>query len=434
MEYQPDNIRRVSRREFVKKSTELAKLFVGISLLGNNLISPDISFAASPYIHNPLKSKRLSVLSDVQQALDQSLVFSRVGSHWMHQDRVLYGNPSCDIELIYVKNSPPGFDAESVRNRVKTIFKKGDVDIWLRLDWQPGQTLPPAGDTKALVEYTQMAANIAKDDILSTVAGIICGNEPNHKTEWRVSEIPLTPRWVAKCVYEDTFQAVKKQSSDMLVIAPAVSVFTSDLTGSKLYLPPDDRVLLSPWERYMYEMAYFCYDKGLPAAEVIFAMHTYSRVGPDGNLNGASKEPASGVREEAYGAYFGTQSLDDLLYAAAQSNGGFLPPIIVSEWNCFADAAPNISYPKGLLKEVVKYILSKPNVLGFANFVDEDRSGVWNNTAMSYSKKTKQSKIVEGDDGEEEVWYYEDRVQAKLDDWNRDFDDLLRIGLGMYNV
>jgi hypothetical protein len=146
----------------------------------------------------------------------------------------------------------------------------------------------------------------------------------------------------------------------------------------------------------------------VPFEEVMFALHTYSRVGTDGTANGGAFEPWRDVRGP-FGAQWGTKCLDDMLYAIAMANGGAAPPIVISEWNSLTDGAPITNYPKGLLQQVVRYVNFKPNVMGFASFVDKNYGGGWGQTAMTG---------------------YLDQYAPRLKDWDADHDSLLRNGLG----
>lgn len=341
-------------------------------------------------------------------------MLEKVGSHWMHPDRILHGRRSASIELLYFRNPSPGFDLDAARNRVQMARDKG-CDVWLRIDYEPGQTLPPTGHEGALFNFRMWAAQaVASDPILGRSRGIICGNEPNLSAEWRLTQNPLTAEWVARCVYgfgtdlADTgnlYQEIKTVNPAMLVLAPGVGPFNPESSGNLPYLPPDGRSLLSPWELYQHELAWKSYHNNFhaPPDQVLFAVHTYSRVGPDGTHNGGAQEPRQDMREGMFGAQFGTRNLDDMLYAIRRANNDTPPTIVISEWNAGTDAAPISCYPDGLMQEVVRYVHTKPNVLALCSFVDQDLGG-WAEFAMTTPG------------------------EARLFDWDQDYDDLLRNG------
>lgn len=81
----------------------------------------------------------------------------------------------------------------------------------------------------------------------------------------------------------------------------------------------------------------------------------------------------------------------------------YYPPVVVSEANTLVDFQPKDNYPTGWWKELVYYIRQFPNVMGLCAFVDQDYGGMWGGTAMTVPT-------------------------GRLPLWNRDHDELLRIG------
>jgi hypothetical protein len=64
------------------------------------------------------------------------------------------------------------------------------------------------------------------------------------------------------------------------------------------------------------------------------------------------------------------------------------PPILISEWNSLVnDQFTCDDYPAGLLVNVIRtYVRFKPNLLGFASFVDLNHAGNctnWQKTAIT---------------------------------------------------
>lgn len=347
-------------------------------------------------------------------------MLERVGSHFIHPDRDLHERPSLSVELVYLHPSP-GFSIEDARNRVLMARSKGDVDVYLRVDYQPGQTLPPTDNTEALDEYLNFARLVAGDNILARSRGLIFGNETNLSGEWAVSGIQLSIDWIAQILYgtdtpstnrNNVYNAVRDVNPNVLIFVPAVAPFSPESTGIWDYTPPDGRLDLSPWERYQYELAYKCFnnDNHAPAADIYFAMHTYSRVGIDGTANGGAEEPTRDIQDNPFGAQWGTRVLGDMIYAIQQAAEGVpIPGFLVSEWNSLTDGKPKYNYPRGLEQNVVAYLHSLDvRILGLACFVDQNLGGGWGETAMTAYES-------EGD---------------PLFLWNQDHNDLLLNGWG----
>lgn len=337
---------------------------------------------------------------------------AKIGSHFLHPDRILYGRGIADVELVYAVAPAPGFDFNAAQSRAQMAFNRG-AEVYLRVDYQPGQTLP--ADEGSLQTYLNFIAQIASDGTLGRIRGLIAGNETNTPNEWRVTGQPLTAEWVARVVYgygrdpadtSNVYQYAKTFSPAIRVFAPPVGPWNPALAGSMWYQPPRGRSNLSPWELYSYELVWKSYNNNwhAPYDEVSFAVHTYSRVGVDGTANGGALEPWSDVTGP-YGAYWGTQWLDDFKYLSAQANGGSPVPMVISEWNSGTDAPPDNSYPAGLLQNVIQYVNFTPNVFALCQFVDQDYGGNW--TAYSLTA---------------EPW------NPHIAAWNSDYDSVLRNG------
>lgn len=354
----------------------------------------------------------------------------RIGSHWIHPERVTYGSPTFSTELLYSEDATPGFDFAGLLNRVYKADEK-DVDVYLRYDFKPGQTLPAPSDTNGLARYLYNGQKVISHPLIrKRVKWVGGGNETNVPWESAGSGEHLTPTHVARVIYgygtpeNDTgnlYQFLKTVNPDIQIFLPAVGPFNPYLGGNMWYTPPRDRTELAPWELYQYELAHHAYwdnngnpNPHVPFEEVKFTMHTYSRVGSDGTANGGIFEPWSN-HTGPFGAYWGTQWLDDAFYAIGEANKGLVgvpaaPPFVVTEWNTFLDGvAPIQNYPKGLLPQVVRYINFKPNCIGIASFVDQNYGGGWRDTSMTG---------------------YLETHAPRLYDWDQDHNNLLRNGLG----
>lgn len=344
-----------------------------------------------------------------------------LGSHWIHPDRNLYTKKSCSLELLYLNDASSGFDFAATRARVEMARSKG-VDVWLRVDWKPGNVLPQMWDDDGVYQYCQgIQQAVAEMD----VRGVVCGNEVNLHNETGGNEIQAW--WVARVVYGHTlsndrtdcvYQFARTAKMGVQVLAPPIAPWAAgsfavagDVHG---LTPPDGRPAVQSWESYQYDLARSCYDSGnhVPTiSDIQFAMHTYGRVGVDGKANGGPREPWTDVRDwtNSFGAQFGSRWLQDAIYYARQGmlrsayGVDYYPPILVSECNTLTDSEPEVNYPTGWWKELTYYVRQFPNVMGLCAFVDQDYGGSWSRTSMTAGV------------GREPLW-------------NKDHDDLLRLG------
>ena len=340
-----------------------------------------------------------------------------LGSHWLHPDRTLYGRPSCSVELIYLTNATPGFDFTGLAARDSMLRSKG-VKRYYRVDYAPGRVFPDMWDDGGAFNYCngvqQVVAQFHPD-------GIICGNEPNLHSETNNQEMQAW--WVARMVYGHTlpsdrtdcaFQFAKTADSNVRILAPAVAPWSPDTGGDTQGLVwPDGRSGGLPHESYTYDMSRSCYQACFEGhvpdiGDINFCDHMYGRVGSDGTLNGGANEPFTDVRG-SMGAQFGTRWLQDAIYyhRQGQLQSGFgtdyYPPVLIGESNTLVDYNPSLNYPTGWWKNAVYYVRQFPNILGLCAFVDQDYGGMWTQTAMTAGI------------GREPLW-------------NRDHDELLRIG------
>lgn len=322
-----------------------------------------------------------------------------LGAMWPHPDRNYYGRPTSGVELIYRQGGSLDLSIYGAKRRIALLMQRGIQRKILRIDDQPGQTLPKTNDNDALHRYLDFAFSIASDTDLKHFDAYIGGNEPNLKSEYRLTGIPLSPRWVARVLVghgrpvdqtDNFFQYVKTANPQAEILIPPVAPYSPDNGGEFWYRPPDGRDMLSPWELYAYELYWRVINNNYhaPYQDLRFAMHMYSRVGPSGTLNGGKFEPWNDVRDGIFKAQFGSKVLKDFIHAYAQASRGNRPigdsPIVdITEWNTFTDGEPVTNYPQGLEIEVLRMIGFTPNIKSFNVFVDQDYGGGWQQTAVT---------------------------------------------------
>lgn len=320
-----------------------------------------------------------------------------LGSHWLHPDRDLHGRLSFSVELLYLHNASAGFDWQAAQARVQMVLNKG-AKVALRVDWKPGQALPPEHDEQAARQYVQSCQNIAADPVFRHCDWMICGNEPNLAQENQDTGRPMQAWWPARIVFGHTletadtgnvYQYVRSAHPTMQVLLPAVAPYTPGIGGGQS-MPDliDGRSEWSPWEQYQFDLMVCAYDNDWHAemGEVKTAVHTYgcpwvASVGPG--------EPWTDQREQLYRAQFGTRWLQDcllLLQKAQQRVYGseWAAWVLVTECNVYRPPqTPENDYPGDWWRQVVAYANSQPNIMGIAAFCDQDYGGNWGSTSMT---------------------------------------------------
>ena len=344
-----------------------------------------------------------------------------LGAMWLHPDRLTYGRPVFTVELVY-QDAPGSFD--DLRTRFRRMRDKG-VDIWIRIDKGIGQTLPALDQQAERQSFAEFCGKVAADPDYKFAKGLIIGNEPNL-----LAEGGIQPKWVMKVVCgfdtpaddkRNAFDQVRAAGSSMAILIPAVGPWNAQTHGQLTAYPPPppgQSRALTEWEKYQSTLAWCAYHSSSHwgRTDVQFAMHTYS------NVNRAESNPANepniDIKNPDWdGAQYGIRVYDELMHQIAAQAGGITPPNLVSEWNSyFPPSWPADNYPAGLMQNAVRYIASKPNVLGFAVFIDDyEDNDAWKLTAVTaYSPDANLS----------------EQQKNKLRDWDRDFDAILRDGIG----
>src|SRR5688572_12634554 len=125
-----------------------------------------------------------------------------IGANFLRPDRETYTSRGLSIELIYFRDQAGNelasgpFSPEWTRARVRQHLEAGR-HVWLRVDYQIGQTLPPYDWTKAdpatrpdwnaRFDFSRFIARLVDpanfDGVFAGVRGVICGNEPNMARE-----------------------------------------------------------------------------------------------------------------------------------------------------------------------------------------------------------------------------------------------------------
>ena len=121
------------------------------------------------------------------------MALETVGGHFLHPQRELHGRRSCSVEVVQFEMPLPGYDRLSVQGRIQQMLSKGNVDIWVRVDYSSVSSQPPLNDVQALFRFNSFLQGLTADPAFGRARGFIIGNEPN---------LTATPAWwVARCVY-----------------------------------------------------------------------------------------------------------------------------------------------------------------------------------------------------------------------------------------
>jgi hypothetical protein len=196
---------------------------------------------------------------------------------------------------------------------------------------------------------------------------------------------------------DNVYQFVSAVNRGVQVLLPAIAPYSPEASGQAMpaNFPPggEGRPGWAPWEQYQYELFGCAYANNWhdPMGDVKSALHSYSLVGSDGTSNAGRDEPNTDIREEVFGAQFGSRWLGDALYLFREAQHAvygtrFDPWVLITECSTRRadDSIPMNNYPDGWWVEMVRYVDSLPNVMGLAAFCDQAYGGdEWRDTAMS---------------------------------------------------
>lgn len=386
-----------------------------------------------------------------------------LGGHYLSKNRPLYGRPTISIETMTAEAAATGNYNGA---RIRELLTKG-VDVYVRLDWKQGQSLPvqpdfhPVSRDQAWIDrwqYGEWCKQAALDGDLKRCKGFIFGNETNLPEESREDMRNRDPNgtfiittgipadWVAECTFagdgNNAASKVKSVTPSLLLLAPAAGMLNDKTDGSLDWYPVPTsrnpyRTETHPYERYIATMAWHMRNRrtaGLAEADVKFALHAYvadswprSWTGTPLNL-----EPARDIHDRdtskgylyANGAEMGTHAYDDQIDQLKAQFAGAIPDHVVSEWAGFTEPFAD-TYEYDTLWRAVEYLRYKPGLKGLACFVDathKELYGVtgqepWARTSMRYP-----------DDRPDNPNGQSAAQLDRLRSWNYNLDTILRDG------
>lgn len=297
-----------------------------------------------------------------------------------------HGRSGWDVELTYaLRAEERHWGIDDLAWRVQQATANG-LRVLVRVDYQQGQSLPPAGDQVALASYLDYLQRLANDERLAGVYGYVLGSGFNElSSNSLVNERPVTPEWYARMFngYGEDPARTENAVQVMRAENPGVRVFVGPVRPWSTDQDSDRRAPIdAPWLNTMNALvaaldqsAQAKLAAGYPlAAPDGFALHAPGRVGELGDA-----EPQTDQRRPEWnGAQAGFRVYRDWLdiINAYETTRGL--PVVVSSTNTFvADdgQAPAQNYPAGWLTAALEEIGEEPQVQALCWFLDEDRSG-----------------------------------------------------------
>lgn len=320
------------------------------------------------------------------------LVPTKLGVVFAGPDRDWHGRSGWDVELTYARLAGEEFwGIDDLAERVHHAAGQG-LRVLVRVDYDQGQSLPPAGDEIALSDYLEYLRRLARDQRLGEVYAYFLGSGYNEfSSNSRAPEHPVTPEWYARVFSgygeevshaDNAVQMIRGENLHVRVLVGPVRPWNTDQDGRRRH---DSN---APWLNYMNTLV-----AALEASAQVKAAAGIPQVMPDGFAlhvpghpglaeemgQAAAQEPRLDLEQaewEGAQAGFGIYR-DWLAIINAYPTTRGLPTYITST-NTFppgGEDPPAQNYPQGWLTAALEVIDGEPQVQALCWFLDEDRSG-----------------------------------------------------------
>jgi len=307
---------------------------------------------------------------------------TKLGVAFANPERDWHGRAAWDVELTYCRPGDQAYwSVDSLAARVYQATARG-LRVLVRVDYAPGQSLPPMGDYGALSEYVGYMQRLARDERLRGVYGYIVGSGYNALDANTLAPgQAVGPAWYARLFNgygeapartDNVVQAVRRANPQARVLVGPVRPWVADQGEGA-----------APWLDYM-QCLVAALDEGARAKAAAgialaapdgFALQAPGRPeAPELAGRPAAEEPATDLKRAAWqGAQAGFRVYRDwlaIINAYPTTRG--LPAYITST-NTYAPddgAPPAQNYRRGWLSAALAEVEAEPQVQALVWFLD----------------------------------------------------------------
>jgi hypothetical protein len=325
------------------------------------------------------------------------LIPTKLGVVFADPKRDWHGHQGWDVELTYTRPADDdtwGIDDLAVR--VHQNIQNG-LRVLVRVDYAPGQSLPPVDDYLALTEYLTYVRRLARDERLQNVYGYLIGSSYNALDSNRMApQHPVTPAWYARVFNgygqpvahsDNVVQVIRVENPDVRVLVGPVQPWHTDQDGEQPY------EIDIPWLNYMHTLVALLDESaqakalaGFPfAAPDGFAVQAPGRpTAPEVGAQSGADEPGLDLPRDAWnGAQAGFGIYRDWLAIINRFPTTRGLPVYITSTNTFAadeGVPPAQNYPRGWLTTALSVINQEPQVMALCWFMDDlpgDTQWLW---------------------------------------------------------
>ncbi len=313
---------------------------------------------------------------------------TKLGVVFADPNRDWHDRAGWDVELTYAQQAATEYwKVDDLAARVERETAKG-LRVLVRVDYDKGQSLPPAEDYLALDAYLRYVQRLARDARLKGVYGYIIGSGYNASGNNSLApDRPVTPEWYARVFngyqaapsHQDNVVAViRRENAAVRVLVGPVQPWAAGQGGNLAYHVD------MPWLNYFNTLA-AALDAGATAKEEAGV----PLAGPDGfaiqapgwldapELAGqdVAAEPQLDLRRaEWQGARIGFgvyRDWLDIINSHLRTRG---LPVFITSANTYVpgtDITPAQNYPRGWLKSALTAVNNEPQVQALCWYLDD---------------------------------------------------------------
>ncbi|RLC88337.1 MAG: hypothetical protein DRJ03_03150 [Chloroflexi bacterium] len=312
---------------------------------------------------------------------------TKLGLVFANPERDWHGRSGWNVELTYaLMAEEEHWGIDDLAARVHQAAGKG-LRVLVRVDYDYGQSLPPAGDYLALSQYLQYLQRLARDERLRDVYGYFLGSSYNSLDSNSLAPAhPVTPEWYARVFNgygeeiahaDNAVQVMRADNPHVRVLVGPVQPWTTDQDGEQRY------EIDAPWLNYANTLI-AALDEGARAKAATgipltapdgFAVQAAGRpAAPELAGRDADEEPRLDLkRGEWNGAQAGFRVYRewlDIVNAYSTTRG---LPVYLTVANTFApdeSVPPAQNYPRGWLTAALGVINEEPQIKALCWFLD----------------------------------------------------------------
>jgi hypothetical protein len=287
------------------------------------------------------------------------------------------------VELTYSQlATDPDFSIDALAEHVLQNSQQG-LRVLVRIDYDRGQSLPPADDAVALSHYLAYCGRLARDARFKNVYAYFIGSSFNRAGSNSVApDHQTTPEWYARIFdgyglpvtrSDNVVQIIHANNSSVRVLVGPVTPWTSEQDGSLV------NSVNAPWLNYMNSLAAHLDETTLAKQQAGIAL-----AGPDGfalqaagrpeAISPANLEPTTDVHTAQWdNAEYGFRVYRDWLtiinrYTTTQGS-----PVYITATNTYTpdtQIEPAQNYVDGWLTAALTEIETQPQVQALCWYVD----------------------------------------------------------------